>query len=237
MAIEVQTNLALEAEPVAPKHVVNIEWVTQFFAGRIKMPVRLAATSHQAATYATATHTYTYDAMGHVEIDDVLLAVGDRVLLAGQTPPSHNGIYECIHTGSATTHGELRRTEDFNDGTKIFDGLTVAVNDGTEHGNRTFKLTCDEPVILDTTALHFTLVTTPTTGARKFAEDIDCDGTEHEWEIEHNFGTDDVVVEIWNRVTKGLVMAEVEITDDDTVTVKMDQPPDNTKRYRVVVVG
>lgn len=241
MAVELVTNLALEAEPVAPAHVVNIAWVREFVAGRIKIPVRTAATTNQIGTYVPATHTFNYTAAGPVTISTVAVAVGDRVLLAGQTNAAHNGVYDVLNAGDGGP-GQLRRSNDFDAGTKIFNGISIAVNDGT-YDNRTFKLTCDEPVVLDSTALHFALVTTTSTGAEKFAEAFDAStgtaiaGGGMSWAIDHQLGTEEVAVELWNLDTKGMVFADVEITDDDTVTIKFDQAPAASKHYQVVVIG
>src|SRR5215831_3719263 len=93
MAIELQTNIALETTPVAPAHLVNIQWVQDFFTGRVKAPVAVVATTDQAGTYDAPTMTFTYTATGAIDIDDELLALNDRVLLVGQTDGTQNGIY------------------------------------------------------------------------------------------------------------------------------------------------
>ena len=232
MAIELLSNVDLEAQPNEPKHLVNIDWVQRFVAGRIKLPVRAASTGPLVgATHAAATRTLTF-AGALPAIDGVTLAVGDRVLVAGQTPAAHNGIYDVTQL----TPGILTRSSDFNASTNIFNGVSVAVNDGTTYGGETFRLTCDEPVTLDTTALNWTL-TVPSVGAVTRGMDIDCDGTDDEWVFAHNLDSEDVVVQVWNRATKAAVLCDIEVTDQDTVTVKFDIVPPNTARYRVVVTG
>ena len=231
MAIELLTNIDLEAQPNAPKHVVNIDWVQNFFAGRIKLPVRAASTSNLTAAHNAVNHTLTF-AGALPAIDGVTLVVGDRVLVAGQTNPAHNGIYDVTQL----TPGILARSDDFDHPTKIFNGVSVAVNDGDTYANETFRLACDEPVTRDTTPLNFTL-TVPTTGSSTRGMDIDCNGTDDEWVFAHSLDSEDVVVQVWNRLTKAVVMCDIEITDADTVTVKFDIVPPNTARYRIVVTG
>jgi hypothetical protein len=241
MAIEIQTNLNLEAEPSAPKHVVNVEWVEAFFKGKIKAPVRVVATTEQDATYNATGMELTYDNDGELEIDDETLAVADRVLLVaqGDTTParaSENGIYVVTDAGSTSTPAILTRSDDFNHADLIFTGVTISVNEGDEHANTTWKLVTTGTIILDTTGLEFEQTTVPV-GASKYAADIDGDGLEDEWVITHGLNTQDVTVEIWNRSSHSMVLADVEATTGNTVTIAMANAPALGTNYRVVIIG
>src|SRR5215471_5862192 len=120
MALESFVNILLEATPSDPKHLVTLQWVSDFVLGRGKLPVRLVSTANLAGTYAAAPAlTFTMTAMGHTDIDGVPVAQGDRVLFAGQTAAAHNGIYVVTTVGTATTHSVFTRADDFNTSAKI----------------------------------------------------------------------------------------------------------------------
>lgn len=237
MSIEVQTNLSLEAQPVAPEHVVNIEWVVNYVSGKIKAPVRVVATANQAGTYAgTPAFTLTYTATGPTTIDGEALAVGDRVLLAGQTTAQHNGIYTVTTVGAGATHTILTRATDFRQG-NINSGVTIAVNEGNSHAHSFWKLTSDDPITLDTTAINFLNVRPPAGGVVKFSEVITGDGTKTEFDVVHDLGTEDVSVQIWNNATQGMVLCDVKVVDDDEIEIGFDVAPTAAQVYRVVVLG
>jgi len=74
-------------------------------------------------------------------------------------------------------------------------------------------------------------------GSRRFAATFTGDGTETVWTIDHQFDTSDVVVAIYNATTHALVLADVVVTDDDTVTVTFAAAPATGSNYRAVVIG
>jgi len=237
MAIELYTNISLETTPVDPKHLVPMSWVEDFVAGKVKAPVRLVATANQAGTYAPApAMTFTYTATGPTTIDGVALAANDRVLLVGQTAATQNGIYTVTTVGAGATHTILTRASDFNASAKIFSGVTIGVNQGDDHSHTFWRLTSDDPITLDTTPLNFITVTPPIS-TRKFSEVIQGDGTETDFDIEHNLGTEDVHVQVWNNATKAWVITEVDIEDANTVSVYFDVAPTAAQTFNVVVIG
>jgi hypothetical protein len=235
MAIELQTNIALETQPTDPAHLVNVQWVEEFFRGKIKMPVRLVATANIAGTYTAATHTLDVTAAGHLNIDSVAVAVGNRVLLTGQTAGTQNGVYTVEDTGNGGG-AELKRASDFDDSSKLFTGVTLMVNEGTQHAATQWKLATTGTIILDTTALEFIPVT-PVQAASKYAEDIQGDNTETDFEVEHELGTTDVAVTVRNLTTQAMVLTDVTVEDADTVIIGFADPPTPAQHYRVVVMG
>jgi len=237
MPIELQTNIALETTPTAPEHLVNIQWVQDFFTGRVKMPVAVVATSDQAGTYDAPTMTFTYTATGEIEIDDMVLAQDERVLLVGQSDATQNGIYTVSVVGDPSTEGELMRAADFNDSSHLVTGVTIAVTQGTQHADTTWKLITGGTLVLDTTALEFIPVT-PSTGAAKYASTITGDGTETEFEIVHNLGDTDVSVSLWNLSTHSMVLADVRTIDNNRVEIGFAEAPTAAQGpYRVVVIA
>ena len=237
MAIDSYTNIVLHTEPSQPDHLVTMGWVEDFVAQKTTMPVRLVSTVNLAGTYLPApAMSLTMTATGDTEIDGEDVHVGDRVLLTAQTPATHNGIYVCTVVGTSVLHTIFVRADDFNASNKIHSGVTVAVNEGDDHAHTFWRLTTPDPIVLDTSPLTFTAVEPPVRTA-SYAETIDGDGTETEFEIEHELGTEDVLVQIYRTDNKSLVMTTVEIVDDDNVLVSFDIAPTASQHFRVVVVG
>jgi hypothetical protein len=106
----------------------------------IKASVRVATT----ANVDLATALENGDA-----IDGITLATGNRVLVKNQTTGSENGVYVVNASGAAT------RAADFDVDSEVTAGALVFASEGTAGGNKIFKLTTDDPIIVGTTALVF----------------------------------------------------------------------------------
>lgn len=78
-------------------------------------------------------------------VDGVALAAGDRVLVAGQTTASNNGIY-VVATGSWT------RATDADETGELAPGTLVAVREGTTEADSLWGLVSDSPITIGTTA-------------------------------------------------------------------------------------
>ena len=198
MPIELQTNISLETTPTAPKHLVNMKWVEDYFSGRVKAPVRVVATTNQAGTYSSGNMEFHYTAHGETTIDGVDLDAGDRVLFVGQTDGRENGIYVVLtagETGPPPVATVLQRAPDFDDDSKINAGVTIAVTEGDDNADTTWKLITDGTNLLDNVALDF-LQVPRTTGAAKYAETIVGDGVATEFDVVHNLADTDVSVTI-----------------------------------------
>jgi hypothetical protein len=236
MAIELQTNLDLQALPIAPSHVVNIKWVEDYFTGRVKAPVRVVGAANLAGTYSAPAKTLTLGATGVLAVDSVTLALNDRILLAGQTDATQNGIYTLTTLGDAGTAAVLTRAADFDSSDKIYPGVRVTVNEGTLYSDTDWKLTTDGTIVLDSTALVF-IIAAASTGTAKFAATIMGDNLETNFAVTHGLGTADVQVSVRNLTTDALVMTDVTVTDNNTVTIGFAIAPTSAQSYRVVVVG
>lgn len=82
-------------------------------------------------------------------IDGVSLSTNDRVLLTNQNLARENGIYK------RAANGILSRSRDADSAFEVTAGLTVYVEEGTEHASSTWVLTNASPVVVGTTALVF----------------------------------------------------------------------------------
>jgi hypothetical protein len=99
-----------------------------------KRAVRVIATTNQALS-------------GIVTIDGVTLVAGDRVLCAGQTTASANGIY-------IAAAGAWARAGDA-DAAAEFEGQVIPVREGTGNANSTWTLTTSGSITLGTTSLTY----------------------------------------------------------------------------------
>lgn len=88
---------------------------------------------------------------GEQTIDGVAIVAGDRVLVKNQSTTSDNGIY------TAST-GAWSRAKDFDGERDVLNGTMVFVTSGTTNANEVFRLSCTDPVTIDTTSLSFTSV-------------------------------------------------------------------------------
>ena len=103
----------------------------------VKDPVRVATT-----TNITLSGTQT--------IDGIALSILDRVLVKDQSTPANNGPYN-VQSGAWT------RTTDADISAEMKAGTLMWVNEGTVNGDKQFILTTNDPIVLGTTALVFTV--------------------------------------------------------------------------------
>lgn len=120
-----------------------------------KQSVKAATTANLAATN-NGSGVLTADANGVLAAQDgVSVTVNDRILLKDQSTAADNGIYVVTDVGTGGTPYILTRATDANSSAKVTAGLTVFVSQGTSHGNRTFQLSTDDAITLNTTGLTF----------------------------------------------------------------------------------
>lgn len=93
---------------------------------------------------------------GTQTIDGVALVAGDRVLVKDQTTGSENGIY-------LVTGGTWSRSTDFDDTPdgEVSDGNLIPVLSGNTYANTLWVLVTSDPIDIGTTALEFTLFSSP----------------------------------------------------------------------------
>ena len=103
--------------------------------------------SVRAATTTNGTLATAYE--NGDTLDGVTLATGDRILLKDQTSGAENGIYIVAASGAPA------RAADADASSEVTSGMAVSVTEGTVNGDKTFILTTNDPITLDTTALSF----------------------------------------------------------------------------------
>ena len=104
-----------------------------------KASVRACSTSNIASLSGTTT------------VDGVALSAGDRVLLAGQSTGSQNGIY-------VVAAGAWSRAADADASAEVTAGMSVPVAEGTSNGDAVWVLTTNDPITLGSTSLAFTKI-------------------------------------------------------------------------------
>ena len=127
-----------------------------------KASVRAVATGNLTATYsngtagvgATLTNSGTQTAL---VIDGVTTAVGNRVLVEGQSTNTQNGIYTVTNIGSGSTNWVLTRASDFDNSTagNIYEGAEIPASEGTVNANAVFIENGQGPFTVGTTPITF----------------------------------------------------------------------------------
>jgi hypothetical protein len=95
-----------------------------------------------------ATTTANIALSGTTTIDDVVLVVGDRVLVKNQSTASQNGIY-------VVAAGSWVRSTDADSNDKVTAGMFCFVEEGTLNGDSGWVLATNSPTTLGTTNLTF----------------------------------------------------------------------------------
>lgn len=221
-----------------------------------KGSVRVVATSN--GTLATAY------ANGQV-VDGVTLATGDRILLAGQTTASENGIYTVAASGAPT------RATDADANGEISVGTVVPVEAGTANANTFYYCTATgaNPWVAGTStstwSFMFTITSTQAgagltatgnviavgagTGITVNANDVAVDtsvvvrkfttathASATSIAITHSLGNQWVVARVYEIATSAQVEVDVVATDANTTTfIFATAPTANT--YRFVIQG
>jgi hypothetical protein len=170
------------------------------------MPVRLAAVTNLAGNYTAKTLTVAANAL--LVIDGVAAAVGDRVLLAGQTTGTQNGVYVVSAPGSVSAQWALTRAEDFDDTGDIYSAVKISVAEGSTNDNATFILAANDPIVLDASPLEFSRDVGLVNVVREYIGNIvSADATLKT--ITHALHTKDVTVEITRDSDGATVLAGV----------------------------
>ena len=89
------------------------------------------------------------------QVDGVTLGANDRILVAGQSTASQNGLYDVSTVGSGS-NGTWVRTSDANSTGEIDAGMIVMVTEGLIYADTQWKLITDNPIDIGATPLVFT---------------------------------------------------------------------------------
>jgi hypothetical protein len=228
------TQINMREKPTEEGHVIRLVDMIEYVTGKIKNPVRVVLASNFAGTYASKTLTQTTPV--EIEIDGVTLAIGDRVLLIGQTDKTQNGIYTVTTLGvTSGAAGVLTRAADWDESSDIVHGVKVPVAEGTSHADTTYVLTSEPPYTLDSTNIEFARDSGNLSKVIQVEFDIAGDGIETEFNCNHNLGTKDVTVELYDVTTGETVETLITRTSVNDVKVTFGVAPEIGEDYRLVL--
>ena len=139
MVLDTDSTLASDSDTRVPSQKAIRTYIDSLLSGyRWRVPVRVVSTSDgDIATAYAAGQT----------VDGVVLVAGDRVLLAGQSTASQNGIYVVNSSGAPT------RSTDADHGSEL-PSATVMVSSGTANADSQWTCTNDS-VVLGSTSVSF----------------------------------------------------------------------------------
>ena len=135
-------NIQLKIDPsvvLATREYVDNKIQEELYKLDHKQSARLATTTNIKLT-------------GLQKVDGVTVIAGDRVLVKDQKSAKENGLY-------IASTGAWRRAPDADSGAKVTSALVVSVEQGTVQADTIWKLTTDDVIELNTTALTFRQVT------------------------------------------------------------------------------
>lgn len=184
-----------------------------------KGSVRVASTANVSTTSAPST------------LDGVTLASGNRILLKNQTLGAENGIY----TFSAASAALVRATDADADA-EVTAGLWVTVDEGTANQDTAWWLTTNNPIVVGTTSLVFSVFPPPSMGTLSRYTTTGPGSAGTTWTVTHSLGTKAVAVQVWEVSTDEQVDVSMVATDINTVTVTSAASM-GINAFRVVVVG
>lgn len=129
------------ADPSAATDAVNKQYLDAAIRGLDWKQEVIAASTTNVSLAAPGT-----------TLDGATLTNPMRILLKDQTAPAENGIYDW--TGAAIP---LTRSLDADSAAEL-SSSTVTVQQGTVNADRVYRVTADDPITLDTTAITFAQV-------------------------------------------------------------------------------
>lgn len=146
---------------------VNVARLDVGTHGGVYEACRLTATAFPTGSYSSTTKTFTVTATGATSIDSVAPAIGDRVLITGDT--TNNGIFRCTGAGAGSTSPTFIRASDMLNSADFKNGATVAITAGTVYTGSIWTFTIPASFVLDTNSPVVTVGTASTINAGNVA--------------------------------------------------------------------
>jgi len=107
----------------------------------------------QAGTGVDA--TLTQNAAAIENIDGVAPVLGNRILVKDGAAGADNGIYTVTTVGTGVIPQVLTRATDADTDAKVTANMFTQAEEGTANADTSFRLTTNNPIVVDTTALTF----------------------------------------------------------------------------------
>ena len=228
------TQIDMRVQPTSEEHVVRLGDMIEYVTGKIKNPVRVLLKSNFEGTYNAASKILIQDTAEVIVIDGVTVALGDRVLLTGQTDATQNGIYTVTTLGTSSVEGALTRAEDFDETADIVHAVKVPITEGTEFHDVTYVLATEPPYTLDTTDLQFVMDSGPVQRVIDKVFNIVGDGTTTEFNFNHGLNTFNMITQLFEE-TSGEVVEALVWRDNADVKVTFGDPPGVGENFLLVI--
>ena len=129
------SNMGLFATPTQDEHIVNKKYVDMAISRKVKDPVVAVLGSNLDSTYNSTDKTLTQTNPDILVIDGITVAAGNRILIAGQTDATQNGIYVVEVEGTSSTSAILKRSEDFDESSDIYMNTMIPVQQGIQNAD------------------------------------------------------------------------------------------------------
>ena len=236
-----RSQVDMRTPPTEDRHLVRWQDMVEYVVGKFKNPVRVVMTANFIASYNTAGLKLTQTTPAALVVDGVTLAVGDKVLLTGQSDKTQNGIYEVEILGVAdTTAAVLVRADDFDESAKIIPNVKIPIVEGTSNHDTIWVLTTPAPITLDTTNLEFAKDLVDVKRVVELTFKLEGDDVTDEFTFSHNLDTLRVTHELYDsdgetvyaqfkRVSandvKVILGAPLETGDDLTLIIRAEADP------------
>jgi hypothetical protein len=235
--INYRSQINMLIPPTEESHIARIADVVDLIAQKVKNPVRAAQDANLPGDYLVAPDlTLTLHSTAVLTVDGVVVEVGDRILLMGQTDATQNGIYVVTQQGDVDTVTPiLTRAADFDESAKISEHVRVPVSQGVFYKDTAYSLATDDPIVLDTTSLSFVPATGPVTKISQKVFDIAGDAGTVDFAVTHSFGTRDVTVTVYDKTQYADVIVDVARNTANQITLKFGEAPAVGEDYRVIV--
>ena len=222
--IKTYTQFDMRVPPTEEHHLVRLDDMLRYVAGKIKNPVRAALNTNFAATYDGTGKTLTQSVPAAVVIDGVTLVVGERVLFAGQTDKTQNGIYVMTTAGvTSSVAAVFTRAADFDEASDIISNVKIPVSEGTANHDSTCVLTTDTlPIVLDSTNLDFARDSGSLTHVEQLTFTLVGDNATEAFTFSHNLNTLNVTHELYDANGE-TVVAQFQRTSVNDVKVTLGE--------------
>lgn len=152
-------NTALESNPThgAVEPINAVIRAAGGAVGAYKPPVK-ACTAVALPAYTRVGNVITANAVGAFSCDALMTwAVGDTFLLKDGASGVDNGVYALDVVGSGATAWQATRVWWMDESAEVVSGCLIPVTQGATHADEVFQLTTNPVIVINTTALTFSL--------------------------------------------------------------------------------
>ena len=230
-----QSQIDMRVAPTAETHVVRYKDMVEYVEKLSTESVRVVLTEPFVGTYDTTNLTLTQTAPEVLEIDGVTVVSGDRILVTEQLDRTQNGIYVVTVEGTVSVEAVLTRAADFNESTKIKNGLIVPVTEGDDNGGSKWRtIVSAVAFVLDNSNILFEKDVVDMTKVVEQTFAITGNGAETEYTFNHGWNTRHITHELYDAAGVTVVGVFRRI-DANNVAVEFGVPLENGETLTLVI--